>query len=310
MSNDNTETALTILVKGEVVDSNFAAWSARLKESIKSLNYELKTDEDFAAADTNAKRLKEAEDALVQAKADALEQAQEVQKLFAAIDDVSTEARQARLSLERQIKKRKYQIRAEIFDSAIKSLSCKRPYAYQSRLEAAMKGKRTFDTLRQAADSEAAVINAELAEAHAAIEVFTAEHGAAAVPDMQSLEVMPIAQLQTELERRAERIAAEAEARKLREEAERLRREAAEKQRKEDEANKAQETPAPQQVEPASNSEGSLEAARFLGALRESFAGAKGARAALRNQQNIDAAQRFSDALAEAWKKLTQEVVS
>jgi len=113
---------LVIKIKGEVQDSNFGEWSRSLVEQIRSLNTDLRSDDDFAVASRQVKSFKAAEKRLAEAKQHALEQASGINKLFAAIDEVSAEARQARLVLERQIKQRKADIKAEIIDNGIRQV--------------------------------------------------------------------------------------------------------------------------------------------------------------------------------------------
>ena len=104
---------LSIVISGVIEKSNFDEWKTELVEKIRSVNTDLKTDDDFAAASKHVKQFKAAEKSLKAAKKSALEQAAEINKLFEAIDTVSEEARQARLKLDKQIKKRKQEIKDE-----------------------------------------------------------------------------------------------------------------------------------------------------------------------------------------------------
>ena len=114
---------LIIKLTGEITDTNFDEWKNDLLARLKKVNTELTTDDDFANAEADVKTIKAGEKSLKDAKTSALEQAKEIQKLFAAIDEVSAEAREARLALERQIKKRKAEIKVEIIDSGIDAVS-------------------------------------------------------------------------------------------------------------------------------------------------------------------------------------------
>ncbi len=119
---------LVIRVNGEIQESNFETWKSGLINQIKSANKELKTDDDFVTADATVKDFKAAEAALVQAKGEALQQAEDIQQLFDAIDEISDETRQARLGLEKQIKTRKEQIKFELVDAYANKVS---DYYYQ-----------------------------------------------------------------------------------------------------------------------------------------------------------------------------------
>lgn len=112
----NAVTDLVVKVQGAITESNFDAYKAQIINQIKSANKELKTDDDFVEAENTVKQFQAAEKAIVQSKTDALEQAAEVQRMFEAMDEVNEEVRQARLSLQKQIKQRKEQIKTDLVD--------------------------------------------------------------------------------------------------------------------------------------------------------------------------------------------------
>jgi len=115
-------TQLAIKVRGEVLSSNFDEWKLELIAQIQTVNTELKTEAQFAQAQTDVKNFKAAEQALKKAKESAINQASDIQRLFSAIDEVSGEVRQVRLSLERQIKHRKSEIKEEFVELGIASI--------------------------------------------------------------------------------------------------------------------------------------------------------------------------------------------
>lgn len=125
---------LSIVLSGVIEKSNFDEWKKELIEQIRSVKTELKTDDDFAAATKHVKQFKAAENNLKKAKQSALEQAAEINALFEAIDTVSEEARQARLTLDRQIKKRKEEIKEEFVAEGVakvKAFIAEQSDAYQ-----------------------------------------------------------------------------------------------------------------------------------------------------------------------------------
>ena len=105
---------LIIKLNGEIQSSNFHEWKNELIEQIQSTQLDLKTDNDFADAELNVKTFRIAEKTLKHAKDSAIQQASDIQELFDAIDQVTEQARQARLTLERQIKTRKIEVKEEI----------------------------------------------------------------------------------------------------------------------------------------------------------------------------------------------------
>ena len=105
---------LVIKLSGEIRSSNFHEWKNELIGQIQSTNLELTTDADFAAAELNVKTFRIAENTLKNAKESAIHQAYDIQELFNAIDQVTEQARQVRLTLVRQIKKRKSDVKLKL----------------------------------------------------------------------------------------------------------------------------------------------------------------------------------------------------
>lgn len=114
---------LSITLSGVIEKSNFDEWKTELVEQIRSVNTELTNDDDFAEATKHVKQFKAAEKNLKEAKKSALKQAEEINQLFEAIDQVSAEARQARLKLDKQIKKRKQEIKQEFIEQGVESIN-------------------------------------------------------------------------------------------------------------------------------------------------------------------------------------------
>ncbi|MCB1096241.1 MAG: hypothetical protein KDN22_11755 [Verrucomicrobiae bacterium] len=150
--------ALIISLTGEITETNFDEWKTDLLKQIEGIQKELKSDGDFVLATDQAKNLKQAEAALKKAKESAIEQAADIQRLFAAIDEVSAAARNARLFLEGQVKARKQEIKDEIVQSGIRKvralveaqsddfhLTDTRSYTDRGLFEDAIKGKRGID---------------------------------------------------------------------------------------------------------------------------------------------------------------------
>ena len=174
---------LTIRLTGTIQDSNFNEWKRDLIAQIQATAKELKSDEDFVAATQQVKWFKAAEKSLAQAKQSAIEQATEIQQLFGAIDEISAEARDARLSLERQIKQRKAEIKAEIIRSGIEFvwqlISRQSPdfqaldhsrYVDSQRFEQVVRGKAGTRSMELAIDNLCAQISREILEKAAEIE--------------------------------------------------------------------------------------------------------------------------------------------
>lgn len=115
----NMTNALTIELTGKIQKTNFNEWKRDLIVQIQSTKTELLSDDDFYLATEQVKMFKSAEKSLKMAKQSAIEQAADIQQLFSAIDEISEEARQTRLTLERQIKSRKLEIKEELIQSGL-----------------------------------------------------------------------------------------------------------------------------------------------------------------------------------------------
>ena len=105
---------LAIQVSGSVLTSNLPAFKERAIEVFRGIKTDLQTDEDFADAELAVKFCKGIEDRLEGAKRDAMAQTASIDALFKAIDEISEEARQKRLTLDKAVKSRKESIRLEL----------------------------------------------------------------------------------------------------------------------------------------------------------------------------------------------------
>ncbi|MBA6090063.1 YqaJ viral recombinase family protein [Pseudomonas monteilii] len=160
--------ALRIEVTGMVTASNLDAFKSHALEVFSNINTELKTDQDFADAEKTVKWCVEVEDKLKAAKEHALSQTESIDALFKAIDDIAAEARRKRLELDKLVKSRKDSIRTEIVMDSAKALQdhidqidatlggrIRMPKVHANFAEA-IKGKRTIDSLNEAAGAELA----------------------------------------------------------------------------------------------------------------------------------------------------------
>lgn len=156
---------LVITLTGEVVETNFDNWKKELQAQIESTQKPLKSDNDFASAAKHVKQLKTAEKSLKKAKLSAINQAADIQALFAAIDEVAEQARQARLGLEKQIKTRKQDVKNSVIEAGIAQIqkhieSKSSPfdlidhseYLDRAQFVAELKGRSTLSTLEKAKD--------------------------------------------------------------------------------------------------------------------------------------------------------------
>jgi putative phage-type endonuclease len=157
--------ALSVSLVGQVTDSNLMQWQGIVKQRIDAINTNLQTDQDFADAEKMVSFLADGEKKLDLVKEQALSQTRSIDELFRAIDSIKEGMRSKRLELDRTVKSRKENIRAEI------EARGKREYAEHiaalakrvrlpnfpapvADFAGKMKGKRTVLTLNDAVDTE------------------------------------------------------------------------------------------------------------------------------------------------------------
>ena len=140
----NTEIILKI--QSAIVASNIDDVAASVRAEIAKVNTDLKTDEDFAAAEQQVKDFKNAEDAIKEARDAALSEAQDVRKLLDTTDEIIALLAQTRLALDKQVKAQKAKVTEEITsrtrDGIHKALA-----GCDARLQAAMRKVLRIDEL-------------------------------------------------------------------------------------------------------------------------------------------------------------------
>ena len=170
--------ALLIQVEGRVKETNLATFKQTAINFISSINTDLQTDKDFADAEVMVKFCKEAETKLEHAKEHALAQTKSIDELFKTIDHLKDQLRDKRLTLDKLVKSRKDEIRAQLRVVATDALKAHVDRANKEVLGdayitldsvlpdfgAAMKGKKTVDSLKGAVDDALAAAKIEVTE--------------------------------------------------------------------------------------------------------------------------------------------------
>lgn len=153
--------ALTVELVGQVKNSNLVSFKAAVLARIQAISTDLRTDDDFATADKMVKFLDDGESRLDLVKSQALAQTSTIDELFRTIDALKGEMRAKRLTLANLVKTRKDAIRTEILQEGVAAYAAHiaslnerlgKPYMPNSSIDfaAAMKGKRTISSLREA----------------------------------------------------------------------------------------------------------------------------------------------------------------
>lgn len=260
--------ALSVITRGEVVQSNLPQFKQAAIGFIKSVNTDLQTDQDFVNAKAFVKYALDGEERLEAQKGAILAQTSDIETAIRTIDDVKAELRAKRLEIDKIVKIREQSIKIEIklagetewlkhkdgLQAGIKGIQL---IVNAPDLAGAMKNKRAIDSLRNAVNSE--VANAKVLATQVARDIgdklkFMAENASEyrfLFNDLQTIIYKPMDDLQlivatrieqhkkaeTErLEQERQRIAAEEKAKAEREAAEKLKAEQAEKERIEQQA--------------------------------------------------------------------------
>lgn len=314
---------LSIETRGEVISSNAEEFRDLVREAMANINRDLKTDEEFGQAEKDVKALKSAEDAVKAAKEKALADAEALHHLFSVLDETTDEIRTPRLELEKLIDKRKKEVRAELVANALAKLECadrhKKPI-FGTRIENALKGKRTFDSMAKSLEIEILTINGTVEKNRRAIAAFAKAHGMELVMDHEDLEVKTVDSVDAELRRRLEAKTAAEEKKRLEKEAADAR--AAEAKAKAEAAAAtaatakpaATEEPDPFQATPKATTPAAESATdeeespfaewkTFKAACFTALTALKPARAALKDAGNVEAAAAFAAKINQAWKE-------
>ncbi len=160
--------AVSVRMDGSIaVVSNLALFGDKLKAFVAGIDRNPSTDQAFANCEAAVKTLKKAEEALERAEAAALAQIDPVEAMRRTVADYMELARDARLLIDRLVKKRKEDIRLEIHEAAKAGLRAHiaelnqqldsapigdYPTSFVADLGTAMKGKKTVDSLKSAAN--------------------------------------------------------------------------------------------------------------------------------------------------------------
>ncbi len=233
---------LAVKIKGEIVSSNFTEFATGLRNSIKLINRTLETDDHFIQAKSDIANLKLAEDALKKVKELALAEAKSIQELFSAMDEVSEDARQARLDLDKMVKAQEQEVKESIVMEALSSIDRDIHEVFLQRIMQSIKGKRSIATIREAAENEVIIINKELKNSREVIARFTETNGSWIAPDSLLLELNSARELESTFAVRV--------AEKLAKDAKQEAKELEEKLEKSKEVEKVEATPEPIQTAP------------------------------------------------------------
>jgi predicted phage-related endonuclease len=165
---------LEISLVGNVSASNLVAYESTALTFIDNISTDLLTDQDFIDAEGAVKFCQNGEKELEEVKKRALSDTADIAALFETIDTLKESMRQKRLTLDKLVKSRKAEIKADIkakavsqYEQLISFVNAKVGVQVATTVadfDGAMKGKRTIESLENAIDCELARVKIELTQ--------------------------------------------------------------------------------------------------------------------------------------------------
>ena len=157
---------------GLALNSNLDAFKQAAAELVAKSNQPIETDQDFADAEQMVKTFKGAEDKIKALSEQVLGEVQSIDSFVKDLKYIGEQIRQARLTTDKQVKNRKDEIRRQILTAANnkilqhallleQQIQANLPHIATSVLDA-MKGKKTVQSLQEAADTAVSQIMVEL----------------------------------------------------------------------------------------------------------------------------------------------------
>jgi putative phage-type endonuclease len=163
--------AIQYEMNGLALTSNITEFKAAADALVVKANSTIQTDQDFADAEARQKIFTKAESDIKAIAEKVLSEAVDISQFTKDLQYIGEQIRQARLAESKQIKSRKEEIRAEIVNAATTEINNHSGIFTKLRLQVpvvgisvtdAMKGKKTIDSLKDAADTAVSQIKIEL----------------------------------------------------------------------------------------------------------------------------------------------------
>jgi hypothetical protein len=165
---------LDVKVTALISNSNVQGFAEKVSEFINSLNTSPETDSQFGEAEQQVKYIRSVEKKITEVEKSIDAGAQDIDSLRETLKTIKKSLASTRLELDKQVKSRKEEIRQEILSKATVEL-LQAGKAAEEKVNAplppigadvyeAMKGKRTIESLQDAADTEVAKAKIQIAE--------------------------------------------------------------------------------------------------------------------------------------------------
>jgi hypothetical protein len=273
---------LTVETTGVIVKSNLDEFRSMVRFTLDAITMDLETPEDFGQAEQDIKVLKDAEKRVRDAATSALDE--QIQRLIEELNNVANDIRAPRLKLEKLVEDKRAELKKQIIKEAVSRLDIAPVFRGEQMrgIEMAIKGKRTLDSMREAATVYVTEKQASINESRKVILEHRGTFGNWIAPDAEQLEILSPELVAAELRRRKDVNEAEkskqAELAKLKDSMESV----------------AAKIPSETVAE---------EWQRFRRLVLDTFKTLKDARDELKHQRNISRAQGFAAAVNHAFKQ-------
>tara|TARA_R110002049_G_scaffold89772_1_gene225563 strand:- start:7945 stop:9588 length:1644 start_codon:yes stop_codon:yes gene_type:complete len=241
-------------MNGLALTSNLGEFKAAADALVVKANSTIETDQDFADAEARQKIFTKAESDIKAIAEKVLSEAVDIEKFTKDLQYIGEQIRQARLAESKQIKSRKEEIKTQIVNAATNEINQHNEIFAKLKLQVptvdisvtdAMKGKKTIDSLTDAAETAVSQIkieldkyyrtanaNAELMQSYSEYRLLFADWKSIAFKDSEDFEALVKSRIADHKEEEQKRMDAEREKIRAEEQA-KLKREADEKARQE-----------------------------------------------------------------------------
>lgn len=161
-------------MNGLAINSNLDAFKEAADKMVSDAQLPIESDQDFANAEQRVKQFKKAEDKIKEVSKAVLGEVESIDKFTKDLSYIGEQLRQARLDTDKKVKSRKAEIRQEILNASLNEINALVNQVNAelritvsvdtSSIEQSMKGKKTVDSLKDAANTALANLKIELNE--------------------------------------------------------------------------------------------------------------------------------------------------
>lgn len=161
-------------MNGMAITSNLDVFKKAADDMVADAQLPIESDQDFADAELRVKEFKKSEDKIKEVSQAVLGEVESIDKFTKDLAYIGEQLRQARLATDKQVKSRKAEIRQEVLTASLNEINSLVNKANSelrvvinldaSSIEQSMKGKKTVDSLKDAASTALAALKIELNE--------------------------------------------------------------------------------------------------------------------------------------------------